>query len=134
MATTEKKEKLKTYKDLIAWQKAYSLCFKIYEMTKSFPVSEQYGLTSQIKRSALSIPSNIAEGYTRHGTQDYIRFLYIAYASLAELETQLLLAKDLKYFSPNVFDEVISLQMEVQRIMHGLIIGVKRKIQKPVPL
>jgi four helix bundle protein len=97
-----KKEKLRTYKDRLAWQKAYSLCSQIYKATKVFPLSEQYGLTSQIKRSALSIPSNIAEGYARFSKNEYVRFLYIAYASTAELETQLLLAKDLEYVQSHV--------------------------------
>ncbi len=127
MEKVEKKTKLKTYKDLIAWQKAYQLCLRIYKVAKSFPSPEQYGLTSQIKRSALSIPSNIAEGYVRQGTQDYIRFLYIAYASLAELETQLLLAKDLGYIKIDDFNEAINLQMEVQRIMFRLIGSLKLK-------
>jgi len=128
------KKRLKTYKDLIAWQKSYNLCLKIYEAVKTFPRSDQYGLTDQIKRSALSIPSNIAEGYTRFSTQEYMRFLYIAYASLAELETQLLLARDLKYFTSNIFTEIITLQAEVQRIMYKLISSIKQKIQKPIPL
>jgi len=123
----QEKVKLRTYKDLFAWQKSYKLCLKIYAITKLFPRIEQYGLTSQIKRSALSIPSNIAEGYTRHSTPDYLRFLYIAYSSLAELETQLLLARDLKYINEGAFLEVKDLQNEVQRIMHGLIRSLKYK-------
>ena len=119
--------KLRTYKDLIAWKKSYELCFKIHKISRCFPRSEQFGLTSQLKRSALSIPSNIAEGYTRHSTQDYIRFLYIAYSSLAELETQLLLAKDLGYIESDIFDNIIVLQNEVQRIMYGLIKSLKPK-------
>jgi len=121
------KRKLKTYKDLIAWQKSYSLCLEIYRATKIFPQSEQYGLTAQMKRSALSVPSNIAEGYVRHGTRDYIRFLYIAYASLAELETQLLLAKDLGYIKSDDFKQIIGLQNEVQRVMRGLIESLKSR-------
>lgn len=127
MEKAEKKIKLKTFKDLIAWQKAYALCLEIYQLAKNFPISEQYGLTSQMKRSALSVPSNIAEGYVRHGTQDYIRFLYIAYASLAELETQLLLAKDLGYIKSDNFNEIINLQAEVQRIMFRLIDSLKTR-------
>ncbi len=121
------KEKLKTYKDLISWQKSYSLCLSIYKKTQTFPKSEQYGLTSQLNRSALSVPSNIAEGYTRFGTSEYLRFLYIAYASLAELETQLFLAKDLNYLKQNDFDTIIEMHKEVQRIMYGLIKSLKSK-------
>ena len=123
-----KKEELKTYKDLIAWQKAYDLCLAVYRKTQAFPKSEQYGLTSQLNRSALSVPSNIAEGYTRPGTSEYLRFLHIAYASLAELETQLFLAKDLNFLKQKDFDSIITMQQEVQRIMHGLIKSLKSKI------
>ena len=70
--------KLKTYKDLIAWQKSYQLCLKVFKSSEMFPRSEQFGLTSQLRRSALSIPSNIAEGYNRGSTTEYIRFLYIS--------------------------------------------------------
>lgn len=126
---TQENIKLKTFKDLFAWQKSYKLCLKIYAITKFFPRSEQYGLTSQIKRSAMSIPSNIAEGYTRHSTPDYLRFLYIAYSSLAEVETQLLLAKDLRYINNEAFNKTKDLQNEVQRIMCGLIKSLKLKQQ-----
>lgn len=122
-----KKGELKTYKDLIAWQKAYNLCLVVYRKTQAFPKSEQYGLTSQLNRSALSVPSNIAEGYTRPGTSEYLRFLYIAYASLAELETQLFLAKDLNFLKQKDFDLIIELHGEVQRIMYGLIKSLKSK-------
>jgi len=126
MLAVKEKIKLKTFKDLIAWQKSYALCLHIYEITKHFPKTEQFGLTSQLKRSALSVPSNIAEGYTRHSTQDYLRFLYIAYSSLAELETQLLLAKDLTYIKDTAFSKTDTMQREVQRIMYGLIKSLKK--------
>jgi four helix bundle protein len=83
----DKKSILKTYKDLIPWQKAYDLCFKIYEMAKNFPKSEEYALTAQIKKSALSIPSNIAEGFNRYHNKEYRQFLFHALGSCAELET-----------------------------------------------
>lgn len=85
---------LKNYKELNVWQKSYALCLKIYGITTKFPNAERYGLTSQIRRSAVSIPSNIAEGYGRETTADYIRMLYISYGSVCELETQILLAGD----------------------------------------
>ncbi len=88
---------LKNYKELNVWQKSYELCLKIYRITAKFPNEERYGLTSQIRRSAVSIPSNIAEGYGRKTTLDYIRMLYISYGSVCELETQILLAGDLGF-------------------------------------
>jgi len=86
---------LKNYKELKVWQKSYKLCLEIYRITAKFPKEERYGLTSQIRRSVVSIPSNIAEGYRRKTTRDYIRMLYISYGSICELETQILLAGDL---------------------------------------
>ena len=86
---------LKSYKDLKVWQKSYELCLDIYRITAKLPKEERYGLTSQIRRSVVSIPSNIAEGYGRKTTKDYIRMLYISYGSVCELETQILLAGDL---------------------------------------
>ena len=80
-------EMLKNYKDLNVWQKSYELCLKIYGLTTKFPKEERYGPTSQLRRSVVSIPSNIAEGYGRKTTADYIRMLYISYGSVCELET-----------------------------------------------
>ena len=78
---------LKNYKELIVWKKSYALCLDIYRITGKFPKEEKLTLVSQVRRSAVSVPSNIAEGYVRKTTADYIRFLYIAYGSLCELET-----------------------------------------------
>lgn len=83
---------LNSYKDLIVWQKAFDLSLMIYQITNEFPKFELYGLASQMRRNGVSIPSNIAEGYTRNNRGEYIQFLFIAYASGAELETQLLIA------------------------------------------
>lgn len=90
--------KTKSYKDLIVWQKAYKLVLEIYKMTKIFPVVENYGLTQQIRRAAVSISSNIAEGYGRNHQLEYRHFLSVSYGSLLELDTQYLLAVDLKYW------------------------------------
>jgi len=89
--------KTQSYKDLIVWQKSYKLVLRIYEITKSFPKSETYGLSQQMRRAAVSIPSNIAEGYGRKHKAEYHQFLSIAYGSMTELETQYMLAVDLKY-------------------------------------
>jgi len=88
---------LKNYKELKVWQQSYTLCLEVYRLTKEFPKEELYGLTSQARRSAISIPSNIAEGYGRRTKPDYIRSLYIAYGSVCELETQILMSRDLGY-------------------------------------
>ena len=93
--------KTKSFKDLIVWQKAYKLVLEIYKVTKAFPMSETYGLSHQTRRAAVSIPSNIAEGYGRKHQAKYKHFLSVAYGSLLELETQYLLSVDLKYTGKN---------------------------------
>ena len=80
---------LKSYRELVVWQKAFQLCTHVYGLTKRFPPEERYGLTAQIRRAAVSIPSNIAEGYSRNTKRDYLHFLWMANGSLAEIETQL---------------------------------------------
>ncbi|MBI1866236.1 MAG: four helix bundle protein [Candidatus Staskawiczbacteria bacterium] len=86
---------LRSYKELIVWQKSIKLVKEIYKLTYEFPKSEIYGLSSQMQRAAISIPSNIAEGYSRKNLKEYIQFLHIAYGSSAELETQLIIVKEL---------------------------------------
>jgi four helix bundle protein len=90
-------KKLKSFKELIVWQKAYRLVLEIYKFTYNFPKEETYGLVQQIRRAAISIPSNIAEGYGRKHKTDYHRFVSMAYGSLLELETQYMLSIDLGY-------------------------------------
>ena len=112
---------LKNFKELKVWQKAYQLCLEIYRATKKFPKEEIYGLTSQIRRSAVSIPSNIAEGYGRKTVGEYIQSLYIAYGSNCELETQILLSGDLGFVEK---EDMLRLQNEigdVERMLKGLI-------------
>ncbi|KKU13838.1 MAG: S23 ribosomal protein family protein [Parcubacteria group bacterium GW2011_GWC2_45_7] len=114
-----------SYKDLTVWQKSYDVVIKVYGLTRSFPKEEAYGLTSQIRRAAVAIPSNIAEGHTRGHRGEFIQFLNIAFASGAELETQLLLAKDLQYLpEPNYF-QVNVLLTEVMKMLNGLITKLK---------
>ena len=93
--------KTRSFKDLVVWQKAYKLALEIYGITKDFPRFETYGLVQQMRRAAVSLPSNIAEGYGRKHKAEYRQFLSIAYGSLSELETQYLLAIDLGYISKN---------------------------------
>jgi len=89
--------KTKSFKDLIVWQKSYQLVLEVYRATKKFPKVEIYSLVSQMRRAVISIPSNISEGYGRQHKLEYRHFLSIAYSSLCELETQVLLSKDLQY-------------------------------------
>jgi four helix bundle protein len=122
---------LKNFKDLKVWQKAYQLCVTIYKITKRFPKAEQYGLTSQIRRSAVSVPSNIAEGYGRKTTQEYIQSLYIAYGSHCELETQTMLSKDLGYIKSDDFQELQQDIGDVERMLKALIKSLRNKHLNP---
>jgi len=122
---------LKNYKELKVWQKSYQLCLAIYRITKGFPKEEKYGLTSQIRRAAVSVPSNIAEGYGRKTTQEYIRFLYIAYGSNCELETQLLLSGDLGYIETGKLEMLFEGIGEVERMLKALIKSLERKHSTP---
>ncbi len=117
--------KTNSYKDLIVWKKSYELSILIYKLTKKFPKDEVYGLTSQIRRCAVSIPSNIAEGYSRYRKLEFAHFLQISFASGAELETQILISKDLNYISQSEFDEVSSLLIEVMKMLNSLMSKVR---------
>ncbi len=110
---------IESFKELIVWQKSISLVKDIYKITNQFPKSELYGLTSQMRRSVVSIPSNIAEGYKRKNIGEYIQFLSIADASAAELETQIIIAKDL--YKTISFDLSESLLLEVQKMLYTVI-------------
>lgn len=107
------------YRDLLVWQKAMGLVEQIYEVTTRFPESERYGLTNQLRRAAVSIPSNIAEGHGRSG-KDYGRFLTISRGSLAELETQLELSVRLNFISRDDIRQTWQLSQEVGRMLTGL--------------
>ena len=122
---------LKSYKDLKVWQKSYELCLAIYQITGTFPNDEKYGLTSQARRSAVSVPSNIAEGYGRRTTADYVRMLYIAYGSLCELETQILLSGDLGYVSDIELHRLTADISEVERMLKGLTRSLEEKQSTP---
>ena len=109
-----------SYRDLIAWQKAMDLVTAIYRATAGFPRDEIYGLTSQLRRAAVSIPSNIAEGQGRQSTREFIHFVSIAYGSLNEAQTQILIAERLKYLNDSDCQSLIEQSYEVARIINGL--------------
>jgi four helix bundle protein len=115
---------VRTHKDLDVWKKAMDLAAKVYSLTARFPKEELYGLTSQIRRSAVSIPSNIAEGAARHSRKEFIQFLHIASGSVAELETQLLLAVRMGLIPG---DSIISHIEEVRKPLLGLLRSLKKK-------
>jgi four helix bundle protein len=112
---------LKSYKELKVWQKSYQLCLEIYKVTAKMPKEERFGLTSQIRRAAVSVPSNIAEGYGRKTKPDYVRSLYIAYGSNCELETQLMLTEDTGFIEAALLEGVKEGIQEVERMLKALI-------------
>jgi four helix bundle protein len=119
--------KVQDFKELVVWQKAKLPAVGVYRLTDGFPKSEQFGLTSQIRRAAISIASNIAEGYARQHTREYVQFLYTALASAAELETQLMIAKEIGYLKTADHDTIIIEIKEVQRMLGGLLNALKAK-------
>jgi len=106
-----------TYKDLKVWQKADQLAFEVYKGTKKFPKDEIYGITSQLRRAALSVPTNIVEGYARQGDKELARFVNIAIGSLAETEYLLEFSRKLGYLSENDYRELEELRNEVGRLL-----------------
>jgi four helix bundle protein len=118
------------YKDLLIWQKGMALAKLIYQLTLRFPAEERYGLTSQLRRAAVSVPSNIAEGQARRGTNEFLQFLSIAEGSLAELETQLLLSVELPYSKQADVDPALKEIDELQK----MIVALKRKLASYSPL
>lgn len=112
---------MSTFRDLLIWQKAMSLVTSIYQLTNTFPKEEMYGLTGQLRRCGISIPSNIAEGYGRNGSKDYLKFLNIALASLFEMQTQLEIAYNLKYINENQFKTILEESREIERMMSAFI-------------
>ena len=109
------------YSDLIVWQKAMDLVVDIYTATQQFPSSEAFGLTSQMRRAAVSVPSNVAEGQGRSTTKDFVHFLHVARGSLQEVETQVLIAQRLGFMAEPARAYLIRLTTEVARILNGLI-------------
>ncbi len=113
--------KIRNFKDLKIWQRGMELAREIYEITEKFPSKETYGLVSQMRRSAISVPSNIAEGFMRRHNKEYKQFLYIALGSLAELETQLILSEQLKFINKKLFNDIQSSIQEINKMIIGLI-------------
>jgi len=114
----------KSFRELVVWQKAHSFVLATYKVTKSFPKEEVYGLTSQFRRAAVSIPANIVEGYKKSGKTDKLRFFNIAQGSLEECRYYLILAHDLGYFDSTELHEKLE---EVSKLLEGYMRGLRRK-------
>src|SRR5882762_5554779 len=113
-------QKVEGYRDLVVWQKGISVAKQVYALTKSFPTEEKFGLTSQMRRAAVSISSNIAEGQARHTTGEFILFISHAEGSIAELDTQLILSIELKFCHDANADPVLSLISELRKMLNVL--------------
>jgi len=111
---------LKTFADLDAWKLAINLTKDIYSLTKGFPKEELFVLTNQMRRAAISIPSNIAEGWSKNSPKDFIRFINIAQGSLSELQTQLIIASELGYFKAEALEKYLSQTKETGNLLGGL--------------
>ena len=117
---------MNSYKDLKVWQKSMDLVEEIYRITAEFPKSEIYGLSSQMQRAAVAIPSNIAEGQKRNHTKEFLQFLHISYGSGAELETQIEICKRLPKLNNFNYNEAENLLNEIMRMMNAMISAVKK--------
>jgi four helix bundle protein len=117
---------MKTHKDLDVWKDSVSFVTDIYRITKKYPKEEQFGLTSQIRRSAVSIPSNIAEGAARKSGNEFKQFLHIAMSSASELDTQLLISNNLNYITGKEYDELSSKLSSISRMLQGLIKSIDK--------
>ncbi|WP_029272782.1 four helix bundle protein [Flavobacterium sp. KJJ] len=116
------------FRKILVWQKSITLVTKIYKATSTFPKEEMFGLTSQIRRSSVSIPSNIAEGSGRESNKDFLRFLYISLGSIFEMQTQLEIAKNIIYIKEEEFNLLYEDSREIERMLASLI----RKLKDPI--
>ena len=120
-------KKIKSFTDLIAWQEGHQLVLEIYRLIKEFPKEERFGLASQISRAAVSVTSNIAEGFSRKSDKEKIQFYHNALGSLTELQNQLLIAKDIKYISREDFSKTAEQSVQIHKLINGLIKSLKSK-------
>ena len=120
----QKGYKSRSYRDLEVWKLSIDFVKKVYQVTHNFPDSEKFGLINQIRRAAVSIPSNIAEGHGRNFTKEFRQFLAISLGSLAELETQLIIAKEIEYLTQNGLDALLSPLDRIRKMIKGLSQGI----------
>lgn len=114
-------DKIRNFKDLKIWQRGVELVKLIYQITSNFPSVEKYGIVSQMRRAVVSVPSNIAEGFMRRHNKEYKQFLYIALGSLAELETQIIISKELDFIKAEQSNDMLSVITELNKMTTGLI-------------
>jgi four helix bundle protein len=119
--------KLRDYTELVAWQKAMDFVEAVYQVSKTFPKDELFGLTSQVRRAAVSIPSNVAEGQSRRSSREFLQFLSIARGSLSEVETQLIISKRLNYLSREQLTDLKHKSAELGRVINGLTNAIQKR-------
>ncbi len=124
------KQTITTYKDLIVWQKSIELVNEVYAVTRRFPKEEMFGLTNQIRRAAVSIPANIAEGWGRSSTKNYVQFIKISLGSLFELETLIIIAKDQSYIEEHVKNKTSEEIAEIGKMLNKLMQNLENYIKK----
>ncbi|WP_236621780.1 four helix bundle protein [Luteimonas huabeiensis] len=122
---------IRNYRDLEVWRLGMELAASVYRVTATFPASERYGLVSQLQRCAVSIPSNIAEGHERDSTRDFLRFLSMTQGSLAELETQLMLAAELDLTRSTDIEPLLAVAAELGRMLNGLQSKLRTRLSPP---
>ncbi|OGK30991.1 hypothetical protein A3F29_04275 [Candidatus Roizmanbacteria bacterium RIFCSPHIGHO2_12_FULL_33_9] len=115
--------KVKSFTDLVAWKKSHQFALEIYKITKKFPSEEKFGLIDQLRRASISITSNIAEGFSRRTSKEKIRFYYTAFGSLLEIQSQLLISRDLNYFKDT--ERIFAKSVEIKKLISGLIKSAK---------
>ena len=125
----EKSGKINDFTDLHTWKASHELVLSIYKISEKFPSSEKFGLASQMQRSAVSITSNIAEGFGRQSYKEKVQFYYLAHGSLTELKNQLIISRDLKYVTQNNFEDLLDKLIRSQRLLQGLIKSSKSFIR-----
>ena len=119
---------IRDFKELDVWKRAMTLARDVYGLSTLLPKEELFALTNQIRRSAVSVPSNIAEGNSRGGTKEYIQFLCIARGSLSELETQVILAKDIGYFTQTDIEQPLTDMLVIKKMINGLVSALRKKL------
>ena len=117
----------KSYRDLDVWQRSMRLAKRIYQVTRKFPGDERFGLTNQLRRAAVSVPSNIAEGHARFGAGEFSSFISITMGSVAEIETQILLSKDLGYITSEITQEVPGELDAIGKMLRGLAKSIQKR-------
>ncbi len=121
---------VRSYQELLVWQKAMEVVVECYSLTEKFPKSEMYGLTNQLRRAAVSVPANIAEGQARQYTAEFMRFISISYGSLAELETHIQIAQRLNYLELTTSNQILERCAEIGRMLNGLLASLEVKLAK----